>query len=90
MKKIFLQNKIDVATLSSTHLPFLKTILKSEFPSVQFIDPADNLSIKICKKIKSENKQKNSLKIYSSDQTGLFQKNLIEMGIKKKIEFFSI
>jgi len=90
LKKIFLQNKIDVATLSSTHLPFLKTILKSEFPSVQFIDPADNLSIKICKKIKPENKQKNSLKIYSSDQTGLFQKNLIEMGIKKKIEFFSI
>jgi len=89
LKKTFSQNKIDVATLSSTHLPFLKTILKSEFPNVQFIDPADNLAIKICKKIKQHNKQ-NSLKIYSSDQTDLFQKNLIKMGIKKKIEFFSI
>ena len=90
LKRIFSQNKIDVATLSSTHLPFLKKILKSEFPNVQFVDPADNLAIKICKKIKQSNIQKNSLKIYSSDQTGLFQKNLIKMGIKKKIEFFSI
>lgn len=90
LKRIFSQNKIDVATLSSTHLPFLKKILKSEFPNVQFIDPADNLAIKICKKIKQSNIQKNSLKIYSSDQTGLFQKNLIKMGIKKKIKFLSI
>ena len=90
LKRIFSQNKIDVATLSSTHLPFLKKILKSEFSNVQFIDPADNLAIKICKKIKQSNIQKNSLKIYSSDQTGLFQKNLIKMGIKKKIKFFSI
>jgi len=90
LKRIFSQNKIDVATLSSTHLPFLKKILKSEFPNVQFIDPADNLAIKICKKIKQSNIQKNSLKIYSSDQTGLFQKNLIKIGIKKKIKFLSI
>ncbi len=90
LKKTFSQKKIDVATLSSTHLPFLRTILKSEFPNVQFIDPSDNLAIKICKKLKQNNIQKNSLKIYSSDQTGLFQKNLIKMGIKKKIEFFSI
>ena len=90
LKKTFSQKKIDVATLSSTHLPFLRTILKSEFPNVQFIDPSDNLAIKICKKLKQHNIKKNSLKIYSSDQTGLFQKNLIKMRIKKKIEFFSI
>lgn len=90
LKNIFIQNKIDVVTLSSTHLPFLKNFLKSEFPNIEFIDPADNLAIKICKKLKDKNKQKNLIKIYSSDKTGLFQKNLIKMGIKKKIEFFSI
>ena len=31
--------KIDVITLSSTHLLFLKTLLKKEFPQVVFIDP---------------------------------------------------
>ena len=90
LKKNFSHNKVDVVTLSSTHLPFLKSILKLEFPNIQFIDPADNLAIKICKKIKYKKSQKNLIKIYSSDKTGLFQKNLIKMGIRKKIEFFSI
>src|SRR3989338_8581371 len=31
-------DKIDVATLSSTHLSFLKSLLSAEFPHVKFID----------------------------------------------------
>lgn len=89
LKKIFSEKKIDVVTLSSTHLSFLKQILELEFPDICFIDPSDKVAIQICKKIKSDQK-KNIMKIFSSDQTGTFQKNLMRMGIKKKIEFLSI
>lgn len=89
LSSILFKNKIDVLTLSSTHLPFLRSLLESEFPKVSFIDPADELAKKICKKIKTKRKN-NLLRIFSSDQTGIFKKNLEKMGIKKKIEFLSI
>jgi len=90
LKEKFLKNKIDTVTLSSTHLPFLKQILKSEFPSIQFIDPAENIASKIFERIKNRQSKRNILKIFSSDRTKCFQKNLINMGIKNKIEFLSI
>ena len=89
LKNILSEKKIDVVTLSSTHLPFLKPILKSQFPEICFIDPSNNVAIEICKKIKKQQKN-NSLKIFSSDQTGTFQKNLIKLGIKNKIKYLSI
>jgi len=90
LKQIFLKNKIDTVMLSSTHLPFLKPLLQSEFPYIQFIDPAENVAIKILERIKNNQTKRNSLKIFSSDQTGLFRKNLNKIGIKNKIEFLSI
>ena len=39
--EILNKNKIDVVTLSSTHLPFLKKYLKKEFPNVEFINPGN-------------------------------------------------
>ena len=90
LKEIFLKNNIDIATLSSTHLPFLQSILKSEFPKIQFIDPADNVAINILKKIKTKQSKRNLLKVYSSDQTKVFQENLRKLGIKNKIKFLSI
>jgi len=90
LKNIISKNNIDVITLSSTHLPFLRSILKSEFPNIQFIDPADKIAKEICKKIKMGKKKRNLLKIFSSDQTDTFQKNLAKIGIKNKIEFLSI
>lgn len=90
LKQTFLKNKIDTVTLSSTHLPFLKLLLQSEFPDIQFIDPTENVAIKIFKRIKNNQTKRNSLKIFSSDQTEQFQKNLKNMGIKNKIEFLSI
>jgi len=89
LKKIFSEKKIDVVSLSSTHLPFLKPILEFQFPEICFIDPSNNVAIEICKKIKKERKY-NSLKIFSSDQTDTFQKNLIRLGIKNKIKYLSI
>ncbi len=90
LNDIFLKNNIDVVTLSSTHLPFLTSILKLEFPNIQFIDPADNIARKISKKIKTKQSNRNSLRIFSSDQTKNFQCNLSKLGIKNKIKFLSI
>jgi len=90
LKDIFLKNKIDTVTLSSTHLPFLKSILKFEFPQIQFIDPAENVAKKVFDKIKTRQSKRNSLQIFSSDQTKVFQKNLKKMGINNKTKFLSI
>jgi glutamate racemase len=90
LKDIFLKNNIDIVTLSSTHLPFLKSILESEFPNIQFIDPAESIADKILKKTKTRQSKRSLLKIFSSDQTGIFQNNLKRIGIKNKINFLSI
>jgi glutamate racemase len=81
-------NKIDVATLSSTHLSFLKLLLSSEFPKVKFVDPADIVAIKVLAKIKKESK-KNTIKIFTSGNVKLFEKNLNELGIRNKVNFLS-
>jgi len=90
LKNIFLKNNIDTITLSSTHLSFLKPFLESEFPNIQFIDPAKNIAEKILIKTKNQQSKRNSLKIFSSDKTNIFQKNLKNIGIKNKIKFLSI
>jgi len=81
-------NKIDVATLSSTHLSFLKSLLISEFPKVKFIDPADIVAGKVIVKIKKESK-KNTIRIFTSGNVKLFEKNLNKLGIKNKVNFLS-
>ena len=81
-------NDIDVATLSSTHLSFLKSLLESEFPKVKFVDPADIVAVKVLAKIKKESK-KNTIKIFTSGNVKLFEKNLNKLGIKNKVNFLS-
>jgi glutamate racemase len=90
LEEIIIKNQIDVITLSSTHLPFLKKLLISEFPNIQFLDPAQNVANEIFTKLKDKQSKRNLLKIYSSDKTQSFQKNLLKLGIKNKIEFLSI
>jgi glutamate racemase len=82
-------NKIDVVTLSSTHLSFLKSLLESEFPKVKFVDPADIVAVKVLAKIKKESK-KNTIKIFTSGNVKLFKKNLNKLGIRNKVNFLSI
>jgi len=81
-------DKIDVVTLSSTHLSFLKSLLELEFPQVKFVDPADVVAGKVLAKIKKESK-KNTIKIFTSGNVKLFQKNLNRLGIKNKVNFLS-
>jgi len=90
LKDFFLKNNIDTVTLSSTHLPFLKSVLEYEFPDILFIDPAESIANKIYAKLKTRQSKRNLLKIFSSDQTEGFQKNLNNIGIKNKIRFLSI
>ena len=83
------KNKIDVITLSSTHLPFLKKYLQKEFPNIQFIDPGNIVSQKIYSKIKNKQSKRNSLKIFTSGNTKEFQNKLLKIGIKNKVNFLA-
>lgn len=87
IKKIitpYIENNVDVFTLSSTHLPFLVLILKELFPGITFLDPADALTQYISNISKHKSK-KSSLKIYSSGNTESFHKQLLKIGIKNKV-----
>lgn len=81
------RNKIDVATLSSTHLSFLKPLLNSEFPQVQFVDPAEIVANNVLTNIKKNKSKKNTIKIFTSGDVNLFQKNLYKLGIRNKVNF---
>ena len=87
--EILNKNKIDVVTLSSTHLPFLKKYLEKEFPNVEFIDPGNIVAQKIFSKIKNKQSKKNSLKIFTSKNSKNFQLKLLKIGIKNKVNFLS-
>lgn len=78
---------IDVVTLSSTHLPFLLSILQKEFPTITFLDPAEKIGIKISAKLKKS--AHSTLRIYTSKNPALFQKYLKLLGFKNRVSFFS-
>ena len=88
LKKKFKENKIKVATLSSTHLPFLLPFMKKYFRRVEFLDPADDVAIKISK-LKGPKSTKNSLSIYTTKSPKALQRNLKSMGISNKVNLFS-
>ncbi len=81
---IILKNKIDVITLSSTHLPFLLPVFKQVFSDIIFLDPANSVATKIANKL-SNKKSKSSLKIYASGDAKAFQAKLRKIGIKNKV-----
>jgi glutamate racemase len=84
------KNKIDVAILSSTHLPFLKSALSLEFPQIKFIDPANIVAEKVIAKIKKNKSKKNTIKIFTSGNVKIYEKKLNKIGIKNKVNFLSI
>lgn len=80
----FGDKKIDVATLSSTHLPFLMGYLREQFPDVTFVDPADGIAASIAKRIRPISR--NRLRIYctgSSPET--FESNLRRLGVRNRV-----
>ena len=54
LQSILSRQSIDTVTLSSTHLPFLKLLLKEEYPHIQFIDSGDIIAQKVYTKIKKK------------------------------------
>jgi len=87
---ILTQSQIDTITLSSTHLPFLKPLLRKEYPNIEFIDPGNIIAQEIFLKIKNKQSKRNSLKIFTSGNTKKFQCKLNKIGIKNKVNFLSI
>lgn len=87
---ILTQNSIDTITLSSTHLPFLKPLLKKKYPNIEFIDPGNIIAQEIFLQIKNKQSKRNSLKIFTSGNTKKFQNKLNKIGIKNKVNFLSI
>ena len=84
------QNSIDIITLSSTHLPFLKSLLENEYSNIKFIDPSNIVMEKIFSKIKNNPSKRNSLKIFASGDIKKFQNKLNNIGIKNKVRFLTI
>ena len=85
LEKRFKKDSIDVATLSSTHLPFLGEFLGELFPATRFLDPAQDVARAVGRKVSPA--RKNSLRIYSTDATGTFEDNLRRMGIKNGVTY---
>jgi len=89
LTRIFKEKNIDVATLSSTHLPFLLPILQQTFPQITFLDPASQVAKKVSQIINTTKKSKrNKMQIITTGDPVIFQKQLYKLGIKKKIKPF--
>ena len=88
LKDKFKENKIKIATLSSTHLPFLLPFLKKYFKGIEFLDPAEDIAIKISR-LKGPKSTRNSLSIYTTKSPKALQRNLKSMGISNKVNLFS-
>ena len=84
--KPIITNNVDVVTLSSTHLPFLLPILKQVFPTIIFLDPAYLVVNQVIKKLKTKKSKRNSLKIFTSGNVRLFQKQLRQIGIENTVK----
>lgn len=85
LSKQILQNNIDVAILSSTHLPFLLPILKQTLPSVMFVDSGNAVANQVAKILKEKNSKTNTLQIFTSGNASLFQRQLRQIGVKNKV-----
>jgi len=90
LNDVISKNSIDTITLSSTHLPFLKSLLDNEFPNVQFIDSGYIVAGKVFKIIKNNQSKRNSLKIFTSGNPINLKKNLVKLKINNKISVLSI
>lgn len=89
LEQILLKNNLDTITLSSTHLLFLKPLLKKQFPKINFIDPSEQVAKKILSVIQNNQSKKNSLKIFATGDTRIFQTKLNIIGIKNKVNLLS-
>jgi len=85
LSKPFSKSNVDVAILSSTHLPFLLPFLKKQFPNITFVDPANEIAQKVRKIVAKKPSKTNTMKIFTSSDPKKFQRYLWQIGIKKNV-----
>ena len=90
LSSIFIKNNVDVATLSSTHLPFLLEFFNEIFPNVTFLDPSQSIAIKLKHTYIDHNKKRNRLQIFSSGNIKSLEKKLSYMKINNNITSLTI
>lgn len=82
--------KMDVITLSSTHLPFVKRYLNALLPTVRFVDPAQMVARDVRKFLSFHRMAKKSgsgkLQILVSDGKREFERSIRAMGIKEPVQ----
>ena len=82
--------EIDVITLSSTHLPFVKRYLNALLPTVKFVDPAQMVAKDVRKFLNFYRMAKKSgtgkLQILVSDNKREFERSVRAMGIREPVE----
>lgn len=85
-----LDQRLDVITLSSTHLPFLKNYLVALLPTVRFLDPAKMLAQEVRKFLKFNRMLRKSgngqLQIQVSDGKREFERILSAMGVREPVK----
>ena len=81
----FSKFNVDVATLSSTHLPLLLPLLKKQFPMITFLDPAQEVAEKVRRIMIKKQSKSNTLKIFTSAYPKRFENTLLQIGIKKNV-----
>jgi glutamate racemase len=85
-----LDSKIDVITLSSTHLPFVKRYLSNLLPTVKFVDPATIIAKDVRKFLAFNRILKKTgtgrLRIFVSEGKRYFEQTIRAMGVKEPIE----
>ena len=85
-----MDEKLDVITLSSTHLPFVKTYLNALLPTVRFVDPAQAVARDVRKFLKFYRMAKKSgtgrLQILVSDGKREFERSVRSMGVREHVE----
>lgn len=85
LSTILKEKKIDVVTLSSTHLPFLLSILQKLFPKIVFLDPAMQVATGLIKNKLFSPSKRNTLTIFTSGDTKTLEANLKKLKIKNKV-----
>ena len=82
--------EIDVITLSSTHLPFVKSYLNSLLPTIKFVDSAKTVAKEVRIYLIFNRMLKKTgngrLQIFVSDQKRQFEQIIHAMGIREPVE----
>ncbi len=83
LHKTFERNSIDVATLSSTHLPLLLPLMRRTISNVTFVDPAATVAERIARLV-GVDAGSPTLRVYTTKDPRKLQIHLTKLGINQK------